>query len=208
LYVFSGTTFVLLQSVNHYKFKSEHKFDVSIPIQKDVFQKKLASGAPSWHLEQIHSDLSAYEKTGITKEMLNQLFRGELINELSLARFTVVNGHLCFAIGEKLLESRQFRHILAAIKKMHEISPIPDIDFIISLEDCINEEKGCPLFVFAKTKRGKIPDFKALTGYSTLRKTMQTGSEKFPWEKKKQRAFWRRSTKGRALSNPMNILFL
>ena len=200
LCVFSGTTFALVQSVKHYKFKSEHKFDVSIPIQKDVFEKKLASGAPSWCLEQIHSDLSAYEKTGITKEMLNQLFRGELINELSLARFTIVNGHLSFAIGEKLLESRQFRHILAAIKKIHELDPLPDIDFIISLEDCINEEKGCPLFVFAKTKEAKslvlIPDFKALTGYSTLRKTMQTGSEKFPWEKKKQRAFWRGSTTG------------
>ena len=41
LCVFSGTTFVLLQSVNHYKFKSEHKFDVSIPIQKDVLKKNL-----------------------------------------------------------------------------------------------------------------------------------------------------------------------
>ena len=108
LCVFSGTTFVLLQSVNHYKFKSEHKFDVSIPIQKDVFEKKLASGAPSWCLEQIHSDLSAYEKTGITKEMLDQLFRGKLINELSLARFTIVNGHLPLPLGKSYLNHANF----------------------------------------------------------------------------------------------------
>ena len=59
LCVFSGTTFVLVQSVKHYKFKSDHKFDVTIPIQKDIFTKKLAKGPPSWCLEQIHSDLSA-----------------------------------------------------------------------------------------------------------------------------------------------------
>jgi hypothetical protein len=205
-YLVIVTTFFLLvaalltHAALHYRHKCKHRFDVAIPIQKELFKEKMAQGPADWMMQQIKADLSSYEKTGITKSMLDQLFRGQQIQTLSLVRFTIVDGHISFSIDEKLLDSRHFRHILGAIQKLSELTPLPNVDFIISLQDCINEEKWGPLFTFAKRKEAQsiilIPDFKALTGYPGLRHDMELGSLKFPWEKKIPQLFWRGATTG------------
>ena len=198
--VFFVATLVLAYTVYSYKEKSSHLFQVNIPIDVARFQEKLAKKPSDWMLNQIHSDLSAYEKTGISKDLLDQFFQGKKIQTLNLIRFTIKDRQLSFSLSKNNLEHRQFRHILTAIEKLNDMVVLPDVDFILSLEDGFSEDVGVPLFVYAKSKTASslvlMPDFKALTGYPSLRREIENGNQKWSWEKKTAKAFWRGSTTG------------
>jgi len=192
--------FSLTHTLSHYKHKSRNPFQVNIPLNVSLFEQKLAKEPPEWMIQQIQSDLNSYEKTKISKDALDLFFQGERIRNLNLIRFTLQNRQISCSLDESHLESRQFRHILAAIKKLNQLTVLPDVDFIVSLEDGFTEELGIPLFVYAKAKTVSslilMPDFKALTGYPTLRKQIEKGNQKWPWQDKITKAFWRGSTTG------------
>lgn len=189
----------------HYKEKHERRAHVNIPINKALFEEKLSRKAPDWMMQQIHADLSSYEETGISSDLLDQFFQGSQMDRLNLIRFKIKNRHLSFSLSKKNLEHRQFRHLLAAIEKLNELIDLPDVDFIVSLEDGFNADVGIPLFVYAKSKEAAslilIPDFKALTGYPRLRQQIEMENEKWPWENKTTKALWRGSTTGGWLSS-------
>lgn len=189
---------VLGFTARHYREKSKNQFQVKVPVNATLFLEKLTKEPPDWMLAQIRSDLSAYEK--ISKEELDQFFQGERIEKLKLIRFTIKDRQISVSLAEKNLQHKQFIHLLAAFKKINELVILPDVDFIISLEDGFYEDLGVPLFVYAKSQAARslvlIPDFKALTGYSTLRKEIEKGNQKWSWESKKVKAFWRGSTTG------------
>ncbi len=198
--VLFATSLVLAYMVYNYKEKNKHHSQVNIPIDTALFQEKLAKKPPDWMMSQIHSDLSAYEKTGISKHSLDQFFQGKQMGTLNLIRFTITDRRVSFSLSKKNLEHRQFRHILAAIEKLNELVVLPDVDFIVSLEDGFAEGVSAPLFVYAKSKTASslilMPDFKALTGYQGLRHKIEEGNQKWPWENKTAKAFWRGSTTG------------
>lgn len=188
---------VFSKTAQHYKHKYKHQLDVAIPVQKEILEQKIAKGPPEWMVQQIRADLAAY-KDGIDPSMLDRQFYGS--RDLNLVRFKIVNGQVFFCIDERQIDSRPFRHIYAAIKKLNDLTHLPDVDFIVSLQDSIDGEVGCPIFVYAKPKSVKslvlIPDFKALTGYPGLRNQMALGSQKYPWDKKVAQMFWRGATTG------------
>ncbi len=198
--VFMIASIVLAYTVAVYKEKSKHHPQVNIPIDAEFFKEKLAKQPPAWMMHQIHSDLRAYEKTGISKQSLDQFFFGKQMESLNLIRFTITDRHVSFSLSNKNLEQRQFRHLLAAMEKLNELVALPDVDFILSLEDGFAEGVGIPLFVYAKSAAASslvlMPDFKALTGYPSLRHEIEEGSRKWPWESKTAKAFWRGATTG------------
>lgn len=198
--LFFATTVILACTAIHYKKKSNHKSVVDIPIQASLFEEKLSKGPPDWMIKQIEADLKAYETSKISKEMLDQFFQGQRIDALNLIRFTIQDRRLSFSLSKKNLDHRQFRHVLAAIEKLNELVVLPNVDFIMSLEDGFGGNLGIPLFVYAKSKEAStlvlMPDFKALTGYPGLRQKIEKGGQKWPWEKKLDKAFWRGSTTG------------
>jgi len=204
LSIFSGllliATLVLAYTAHHYKEKSRKPFEVTFSIDAKAFKEKLAKEPRGWMLEQISRDLSAYQKTGITQEMLNKLFSGKRIRKLNLVRFTIQDRQISFSLDEHNLESKQFRHLLAALKKLNELAPLPDVDFVLSLEDGFPQDLNAPLLVYAKAASASslilMPDFKALTGYPWLRQQMEEGNRKYSWEDKTAKAFWRGSTTG------------
>lgn len=191
----TGTSFYF-----HNQYKHARKEIKTIPLDVTLLQKKLSESPPAWMMKQIQNDLGYYA-TGITKEMLDQAFSGRRIQDFSLVRFTIKEGHIAFAHDEKNLYSRHFRELLGCIKKLSEYVPLPDVDFIVSLEDGFEGNPGVgPCFVFAKKADVAslilIPDIKAMVGYSRLRSQIPLASEKFSWEKKVGRSFWRGSTTG------------
>lgn len=172
----------------------------TIELDPLVLQKKLNGTPPAWMLKQIQTDLSVYS-SGITKQMIDEGFSGKKIEDFSLVRFTIKDGHIAFAHDEKNLYSRHFKELLACIKKLNEHTRLPDVDFIVSLEDGFGGNPGIgPCFVFAKQADVSslilIPDIKALAGYSKLREMIPEANEKHPWEKKQAKSFWRGSTTG------------
>lgn len=172
----------------------------TISINPSVLQKKLEAEPPSWMLKQIRNDLSTYS-SGITKQMLDEAFSGKRIEHFSLLRFTIRDGHISFAHDEKNLYARHFKELLSCIKKLNEHVELPDVDFIVSLEDGFEGNPGLgPCFVFAKKASVDnlilIPDIKALGGYAKLREMIPRASDNLPWEKKIAKSFWRGATTG------------
>jgi hypothetical protein len=198
--IFFATTLALAYTVYTYKQKNSSRHQVHIPIDAKRFQEKLAQKPPEWMMSQIHEDLSTYEQTGISKQTIDPFFFSKHMDSLNLIRFTIKDRHVSFALSQKNLEHRQFRHILAAIEKLNELAPLPDVDFIMSLEDGFSEDLGAPLFVYGKSSAARslvlMPDFKALTGYPGLRQTITEGNYKWPWAQKVDKAFWRGATSG------------
>ncbi len=195
-----AVTGILGYTLYTYKGKSKHLSQVKIPINTSLFEEKLTKGPSPWALEQIHSDLKAYEKTGISKQSLDNFFYGQQNASLYLIRFTIKDRIVSFSLTQDTLLNKQFRHLLAALQKLNEIVVLPDVDFIMSLHDGFKEELGIPLFVYAKSKAASslllMPDFKALTGYPSLRQEMEQGNLNWPWNKKIDKAFWRGSSTG------------
>ncbi len=195
-----ATTLACGYAARHYYHKNKNRFQVKLSFNEPLFQEKLAKEPPTWMKAQIASDLQAYESKKISKESLDQFFSGKRARDLRLIRFSIQNRHLRFSLTENNLDFRPFRHILAVLKKINDLVALPDIDFILSLEDGFAGETGIPLFVYAKAKEASslvlMPDFKALTGYPTLRREIEESSQKHPWETKVAKAFWRGSTTG------------
>lgn len=190
-----GTSIIFYSELKH----SQRKIK-TIAIDPNILQKKLASEPPAWMLKQIRSDLLHYS-SGISKSMIEEAFSGKKIEEFSLVRFTIKEGHISFAHDEKQLNTRHFKELLGCMKKLNDTVPLPDVDFIVSLEDGFGGNPGLgPCFVFAKKADVDtlilIPDIKALVGYAKLRKMIPQANEKFPWEKKLAKSFWRGSTTG------------
>ncbi|MBS0625061.1 MAG: hypothetical protein JSS32_03335 [Verrucomicrobia bacterium] len=175
--------------------------DIStISIDSELLKAKLAEEPPKWIVKQIEEDLAPYA-SGISKDLLDRAFRGEKISTYNLVRFSIHDRHLSFSHDEKHLSSRHFRELLACIKKLNELIELPDVDFIVSLQDGFDDNPDLgPCFVFAK-KRGLdslilVPDIKAMTGYGKLRNQIADANRQFSWENKREMAFWRGSTTG------------
>ena len=204
-YTIFGLFFCLLAALSYAlvlsnQLKRATKEITTISIDPLVLKEKLSAEPPEWMQKQIDRDLSSYS-LGLTSAMLDQAFLGDKIRAFSLVRFKIKNGHLSFSHDERHLYSRHFRELLACIQKLNEQVALPDVDFIISLEDGFdsNPDLG-PCFVFAKRKQVEslilVPDIKAMTGYSRLRKIIHEASQTMPWKDKISKTFWRGSSTG------------
>lgn len=191
----STTSFVLYNQLKH-----SQKEIRTLSVDPKILQAKLTKQPPEWMVRQIRKDLSAYSG-GITKQMIDAAFHGERIDTFNLVRFTIQNGHIAFSHDEKNLYSRHFRELLGCIKKLSEHVKLPDVDFIVSLEDGFegNPDLG-PCFVFAKKEHVDslilVPDIKALAGYGKLREMIPNANKKISWNQKLPKTFWRGSTTG------------
>jgi hypothetical protein len=192
-----STTVVLSITLRHYKKEAKQ-----IPVNRELLLQKMFQAPPEWMMARIKTDFAPFSEKGITHAMIDDVFQGERIGKYSLVRFTIKQRHLSFSIDEKQLDGRHFRHLLASMKKLNELVELPDVDFVVSLEDGFDANPegfpNVPCLVFAKSERAQnfvlMPDFKAFAGYGKLRRQILDGNRKFPWEKKRAQGFWRGST--------------
>lgn len=202
----SAVLFVLFAAATTVSFvlnnqlKHSQKEIRTISVDPKILQAKLNRTPPEWMIRQIRKDLSAYPN-GITKQMIDDAFQGERIETFSLVRFSIKDGHIAFSHDEKNLYSRHFRELLACIKKLGQHVKLPDVDFIVSLEDGFEGNPGIgPCLVFAKREDADslilIPDIKALAGYGKLRKMIPEANAQISWDKKLAKTFWRGSSTG------------
>jgi len=176
----------------------------TIVVNPDLLQRKLNAPIPAWMQQQVKKDLANFPY-GITRSMLDQSFLGNRIHQYSLVRFSITDGHISFSHDERTLHSRHFQELLSCIQTLNKLVKLPNVDFMVSLEDGFSEDLDLgPCFVFAKTKDLKsqilIPDINALAGYTKLRKLIPVGNHKYQWESKLEQAFWRGSSTGGTLT--------
>lgn len=166
------------------------------------------SNEPRWAIEQIENELSSSIEA-IHPDALDATFklqdRGE--RDLNLVRFQITSGklrcitHPSFEKETSFFDKLRLKLVSRALQWIHSATPLPDVDFIVSLLDsCDDADLPASIFAFSKRKSEKkillMPDHEALSGNYYLLKQVEKGIKRFPWSKKKEIAFWRGLTTG------------
>lgn len=176
------------------------------------FREKLldlaSKNPPQWMVTQIENDLARYRDIGITKESLDKLMdvtKGDLAE--MTARFQIINNHVHVTVNEEYLTKfpahRDYFYTrlaidVYAIEKLANNIKLPDVDFILTVNDgaYIRDDFSlAPIFTFAKNKHIDthilMPDQIALSNYEDLGTRIPNASNNIPWRMKYPKAFWR-----------------
>lgn len=158
-------------------------------------------------VEQIEYDLAPFKKE-FSQNYLDDLFaeEGEF---LYLVRIRVSHGKLTTQASQRALSLNWVTElIIPHIKELHHYKPLPDIDFIFSGRDSINDGSSCqnynyplwPIFIMSKCKQDKglilFPDWFALKGFEPEKSEVLKGNKLYPWNSKQKILFFRGADSG------------
>jgi len=181
-------------------------------LKKDVFLAKLQKPLPQWMKEQIEEDFQPFRT--ISSEKVDATF-SQIVSRMNprseMVRYRIFKGELYryFLEGEPI--SLEDNSTEKALKTLLALLPMPDLDFLLSYFDGVplcgmneslyrtqNSDFQAPLLFSAK-KQGTpfivlIPDWRSIGHWwiSDI-KAIRSKADRFPWEKKKNRALWRGS---------------
>lgn len=185
--------------------------------QKEFLQ--IYNTPPEWMLEQIREDLSHITPQEAAPSALDSFIHSyEQQNESwILTRIAIRNNSVIFsnwcapadAPHENLRRDR-LGALKLALQRLAQCTPLPDVDFIVSIHDSFNIPAPIPIFGFAKNKYWGpktvlMPDFEALRGHESLLDSVRKGNERFPWGRKKNEACFRGAMTG-GIFTPDNFL--
>ncbi len=134
-----------------------------------------------WMEEQIAEDFAQFEK----REDVH-------IDGHMHVGYAIADGQVCVRDDVK---HERCEAVTKALVEVCESYVLPDCEFVVCLEDSCEEA----VLVFAKERGGKgilIPDFEALGGYGKVLREVESGNQRFPWEKKVNCAIWRGGSSG------------
>lgn len=159
-----------------------------------------------WMLEQIAEDLAPFQVSGVSISAMDQLIAEDhsqgspkLFVRYKISNHRVemidhVSDHPCALPRSKV--------IAEALKKLAEAVELPDLDFIVTMHDSLDQEQlPAPVFAFAKNPKYSpqivlMPDFEALEGRKRMIGKVNKANAKYPWSKKINQAVWRGSRTG------------
>jgi len=151
-----------------------------------------------WMLTQIQEDLAPFSQLGVLKAQLDKVMSNkDVVQKLGLVRYRIVQNHVHVQIP---FFSRPLFYITQGLRRLAKTYFLPDVDFIITLEDAIDHVtlEG-PIFASAKKIKSHVilfPDFEALKGCKKNLQAVEVGNKTYPWEKKLDQCIWRGSMTG------------
>ena len=158
-------------------------------------------------MEQIKKDLSCIKEKGFSKNDLTAVLE-QFKNDPHVLFFEIVNNKVrckrfCKtfqnASDERFFYER-YAPISKALRCLASHKMLPDLCFILTLQDSISFDTAAPIMTFAKNKNAKnviaFPDFEAVRGYHLLNREINTASSKYPFDHKIEKAFWRGASTG------------
>jgi|GEM_PF-1184426 len=178
-------------------------------IAPQAFREKCASEAPAWMTQQIEKDLAPFTRYGVNAQKientLEAIFKVKGGEVSEIVRICLQNGKVAWWKTPFSLSSRAQQRLstfLSALELLTEITPLPDLDFLLSLANHYDR----PLFslytkvpVFTICKESSFsqailfpsglwePDREIL--FAKILQQAQTIS----WEERTPRGFWRGS---------------
>lgn len=183
-------------------------FTTGYCLNRNLCIDKMNSAPPMWMIKQIEKDLKAFEVNGIHEKDLDKAMLSFANNHLTL-RCKLINHKVFFYNHDKVFpvlsnepdyNHIRFKTIQYLLKFLTICSDLPDVDFILSLEDGLTEQTAAPVMAFGKNKcvdsLVAFPDFEILHGYKHIIKEVEAGINNYPFEEKISKAFWRGSTTG------------
>lgn len=192
--------------MNLFKSAKSRVHALCSPWKSDFVKQVAKNQPPSWMLQRINSDLKPFSKAKVSKEMLDETMHIiETKTAAACVRYALKNNQLIILQKPKTT-CRRFRWITGALSAICRYAPLPSIEFIICLEDAIEElDLPGPILAFAKHKNSRnvvlMPDMDALSFHvHKLLYDVKQGIKRYPWCKKKGLAFWRGATTGAVFS--------
>lgn len=174
---------------------------------------------PAWMREQIDHDLCFFIERGVSQQSLNATYariyssdhssRYMSPSELAIHRYRFIEGAL-YRKGPGICLER-CREFERALKKLHEIRPLPDLDFLLSFNDGVPETYVPPTFWITENASDQAPFFAQATlegtpfivlfpDSFTLERwealSLRIKANDLPWESRSSLAFWRGTTNG------------
>ena len=164
------------------------------------FYKRLDTPAPAWMTKQIEYDLLPFNESRLSEKYIDEIFNKKT---RPLSRIRIIDGSLYVEQNPKALKHVITPKLISFIERLHQLSPLPDCDFLISSDDIIdhrNEDSPLPIFTVAKFKEDLscilIPDWCALEGYQPDLNEVLVGNRIYPWDTKKEILFFRGTDTG------------
>lgn len=163
------------------------------------FQEKINNtNHADWILDQISEDLKNFKNSVVLKKNLEKATNN---HNFKLAKINITNGKLSVTHKGNDIDPNCLRLpiIIQAIENILKYSQLPNLDFIITVSDGFtgnSDQFNCPIFAFSKNKildRNTVlfPDIDSLHWNQLLINEVKSGIQKYPWNKKIGKAFWR-----------------
>lgn len=185
----------------------------------DTFYQKLEQPTPQWMHDQIQEDLAPFTKE-LSKQFIDELFCRD--EGMCLVRVRIMNGKFHIQKSASAMNHPTPDQIITHLKKLNEIIPIPNIDFLLTAHDgpmtlnskfILDQLSGGTIFqqfyepeiqapIFSITRNGRknnfivIPDMFALNGFEPSKSLVLEGNVIYPWESKIDALFSRGSDIG------------
>lgn len=161
-------------------------------------------------LEQIHTDLAPLKAAEMSRNALNQFMReyrnkneGWLLVRVIIRSNHITIQNLKLPTIQDLIGLRKVRldWMTLAFHRLAQTVELPNVDFILSVNDCDDTILPVPIFGFAKNpqlglKTILIPDFEALFGNEHFLQAVYSGNERYPWSQKRKQAIFRGNLTG------------
>jgi hypothetical protein len=156
------------------------------------------SARHEWMDAQIEQELQAFKKYPfISKKKMDAVVYDKNNEHLYLVKFTIKNNKVFTSKSFKKEFPRELL-IKKILTKLGKKRPLPDLDFITTMHDELDQEFDVPILVMAKNdhhfKQILIPDFEALEGKYQVFKNKDVTSFFVPWNSKINQLIWRGST--------------
>lgn len=184
-------------------------FLFGLTVSRETLYKKINSPPPEWMIAQIEEDLSAFQETGITKQMID-----DTIEEVSavftgrgaqFVRYKIKDNHISYTSLTEKKNDVRLGHFLEFIEQMGRYVKLPDIEFLATLWDSYDrpvflEKTQCPVFTMCKLMPNRIgvlfPETRFYDNRAKIFNQIASSIQWSKWEKKIEKAFWRGGTTG------------
>lgn len=180
-----------------------------VNVSQEKLWKKINNPPPQWMLDQISEDLSEFQESGITQQMLDNTMRNIYKvftgRDAQLVRYKIRNNKISFSSLSEDPKDARIAHFMDFVDTMGRYIDLPDIDFVLSIWDSFDrpvfiEKAECPVFTMCKQKPNRkaalFPETRNMRNRERIYKEICASFAKSSWEEKIPKAFWRGGTTG------------
>jgi hypothetical protein len=176
------------------------------------FHHTLEHNMPPWMLEQINHDLEPFHEQ-LCSDFLDEIFEA-IKDPWYLVRMRITNSHLTFETSNTSKNYELIFPILNTLQNLHHTIPLPDLDMIMTCHDGYDYNRdgtvtvkgkvfpitAMPIFAIAKRKEDPgmilMPDWYACEDFYPNKTQILKGNQKYKWESKIPRVFFRGANSG------------
>ncbi|MBU4348065.1 hypothetical protein KJ671_00980, partial [Patescibacteria group bacterium] len=167
----------------------------------DRLKNSIKSSLPQWMENQIESELSFFSKTGVNIDAIEYTISEciKLKNKPQIVRIIIKNNKILIKNYMPNKYHPRFIRLINFLRACLNCFKCPNVDLLYAIDDsydekCWLEKTLAPMFVISKkngnNKAVLFPHIEWISQNDQLLETIEQYNNKYPWEKKKLKAYW------------------